>query len=123
MKADAATGLDLDALLERIHGNRPALRQLVNVMLTHLPGRIDAVERAARSGDIDALADAAHALKGSLSNFTTGPSWRGAGGIERNARAGDREAAIAPVAQLRSDVDAVIDALRGWQSEQERTEA
>ncbi|MCB9738190.1 MAG: Hpt domain-containing protein [Deltaproteobacteria bacterium] len=123
MKADAATGLDLNALLERIHGNRPALRQLVNVMLTHLPGRIDGVERAARSGDIDALADAAHALKGSLSNFTTGPSWRGAGAIERSARTGDLDAAIAPVAQLRSDVDAVIEALRSWQNEQEQAGA
>lgn len=123
MAPDPRTGLDLDALLERIHGNRPALRQLVNVMLTHLPSRIEGVERAARGGDIEALANAAHALKGSLSNFTTGPSWQGAGAIERNARAGDLDGAIAPVAQLRNDVDAVIEALRAWQSAKEQAEA
>lgn len=109
------TGLDLDGLLARIHGNRTALVQLVGVMLTHLPTRIAAVRQAADAGDIPSLADRAHALKGSLSNFTTGPSWKLASAVEHSARTGDGAGAVAQVPALDVAVAAVEAELRAWQ--------
>ncbi|MEY3012154.1 MAG: hypothetical protein RIT45_889 [Pseudomonadota bacterium] len=108
------TGLDLDGLLARIHGNHGALTQLVGVMLTHLPTRIAAVRDAAGAGDIATLADCAHALKGSLSNFTTGPSWKLASAVEQAARRGDAAGAIAQVSELEVAVQAVQAELQVW---------
>ena len=106
------TGLDLDALLGRIHGNRAALERLGNVMIEHLPQRVGALRTALEAGDTDALSRAAHTLKGSLSAFTVGVAWQGCSDLERAAHAGDVQAMRAGVAQISDQVDDLMAELR-----------
>ncbi len=112
-----ATGVDLGALLARIHGNREAMGQLVQLMLDHLPARLDAIEAAVANGDAEALGSAAHSLKGSLSNFTTGPAWAVAAELERRARDGDLSDATSQATTLRRLVAAIQAELRAWQEQ------
>ena len=99
------TGLDLDALLNRIHGNRTALDRLVNVMLEHLPHRIASLRSALEAGDSEALSRAAHTLKGSLSAFTIGPPWKACTTLEQAADAGDVPAMHAEFQRLAALID------------------
>ncbi len=110
----AGTGVALDALLARIHGNVAAMHQLVGLMLGHLPGRLEAVNAAVEAGDADALSAAAHSLRGSLSNFTVGESWTLAGDLEAAAREGDLVAGAALAAALHDAVMRVDAELRTW---------
>ncbi len=106
------TGLDLDALLGRIHGNRAALERLIQVMLEHLPQRVAALQASLEAGDTAALARAAHTLKGSLSAFTVGAAWQGCSTLEEAALAGDTAGMRAGVATLAAQIDDVIAELR-----------
>ncbi|MCO4764465.1 MAG: Hpt domain-containing protein [Myxococcales bacterium] len=111
------TGLDLAALSARLHGNSAALTQLVNLMLTHLPARIEAVTDAAEKSDSDALERAAHGLRGSVANFTVGPPWKLAGEIEQDAGAGKLPAATEKVARLAEMVAQLEQELQRWLTE------
>jgi two-component system, sensor histidine kinase and response regulator len=112
------TGLELDALLGRIHNNHAAMRQLVEMLLAHLPTRRAAVMAAVATADADALMRAAHALKGTLSNFTVGASWQLAGDLEDLGRADSLDGAIAAQAALETELDAVVIELHDWLARQ-----
>ncbi len=108
------TGVNLGALLARIHGNTAAMQQLVELMLGHLPERLAAIDDALAKGDSSALGAAAHSLRGSLSNFTVGQSWVLAGDLEALARSEKMDGAGALAASLHTEVDAVEKELKAW---------
>src|SRR5262249_38190803 len=56
-------------LLERVGGDRKALRSLVRVFLADAPRQRDRIRRALAKGDARGVQAAAHALKGAVSNF------------------------------------------------------
>jgi CheY-like chemotaxis protein len=68
VKPDAAS-VDPMALLDRFGGDRQLLRELAEIFLEDCPGRLAATVRAVKAQDAPALEAAAHALKGSASNF------------------------------------------------------
>jgi CheY-like chemotaxis protein len=68
----ARTALDREALLARFSGNRKLLRNIVRTFGEDCPRMMNRVRNALTTRDAVALADAAHALKGSIGNF--GPS-------------------------------------------------
>lgn len=109
-----AQELDLPGLLERIHNNRPAMARLVAMLRDLLPGRVDALQVALASNDLPAAARAAHALRGSLSSFTTGPALQLAGDIERACIADDAGAARASVAALLPRLERVHAEVAEW---------
>ena len=117
LSASAGTGVTLDALLARIHGNIGAMRQLVGLMRGHLPGRLAAISAAVEADDALALGAAAHGLRGSLSNFTIGESWVLAGELEAAAREGDLVVAAALAAALQDAVTRVDAELKVWLDE------
>jgi len=61
--------IDQAALLNGVDGNRRLLNQIVRLFLADYPRRIDEIKNAIHRGDANALARAAHALKGSVGNF------------------------------------------------------
>src|SRR5262249_58456686 len=61
--------IDHAALLEGFDGNRRLLNQIVRLFLADYPQRLAEIKEAINRGDGNALARAAHALKGSVGNF------------------------------------------------------
>jgi HPt (histidine-containing phosphotransfer) domain-containing protein len=61
--------VDHERLLERVGGDRKALRRLVRVFLEDSPKQLAGIRAALAAGDAPALRAAAHALKGAVANF------------------------------------------------------
>lgn len=79
------------------------LGELLNAFLGAVPGRLEALDRAATAGDLAALSQQAHALTGSAASFGA----RGMADLCRALRAaaerGDPEAANALVSDLHGE--------------------
>ena len=84
-----AQSLDVSALLESVGGSRKLLREVVDVYLADTPARVAEIRRSADAGDASALADAAHALKGSVGLFVRGGAFETARRLELAARNGE----------------------------------
>ena len=104
--------LDLDAMLRRAGGDRGLVREMAELFLGEAPRMLEAVRSALQSGDAPALAQAAHALKGSVSNFTTARAADAALKLERLARAGALGEARAAHEPVEEEVARVCQALR-----------
>ncbi|TMQ54545.1 MAG: response regulator [Candidatus Eisenbacteria bacterium] len=104
--------LDLDAMLRRAGGDRGLVREMAELFLAEAPRMLEAVRSALQNGDAPALAQAAHALKGSVSNFTTARAADAALKLERLARAGALGEARAAHEPVEEEVARVCQALR-----------
>jgi len=87
--ADADLALDGDRVLERVDGDVGLLRELVTMFLEDCPRMMDEIEAAVGRGDGRAVSRAAHALKGSIGNFTSGAPVEAAQRLETLGREGD----------------------------------
>ena len=86
------TTIDEAALLEDFGHHRKLLLEVIGVFLTDAPASLDRLRAAAASNDDDAIAAAAHALKGSVGLFSKGAAYEAARALEQAARAADRKA-------------------------------
>jgi two-component system sensor histidine kinase/response regulator len=68
------SGLDRDAILERMEGDVDLLEEIVQLLLEDSPRLIDAMRVSLANADAAGLRMAAHAMKGSLSNFGSLPA-------------------------------------------------
>ena len=82
---------------------RSVLGELLNAFLGAVPGRLEALDRAVAAGDLRAMADQAHSLRGSAASFGA----RGMADLCRELRTatdeGDVDAARRLVLGLRSE--------------------
>jgi two-component system, sensor histidine kinase and response regulator len=106
-KLDEAQGLDVSALLASVGGSAKLLREVVDVYLADTPARVAEIRRAADAGDASALADAAHALKGSVGMFLRGGAYETTRRLEMGARSGN----MAGVGELCGELEREIAAL------------
>jgi two-component system sensor histidine kinase/response regulator len=104
--------VDVEALLRRAGGDRRLMRDMADLFLSDAPRMLDAVRDALAAGDAPALAHAAHALKGSVSNFATAEATETAQELERLARGGALDEARAAHARVEEEVARVCQALR-----------
>jgi two-component system sensor histidine kinase/response regulator len=88
------------------------MREMAELFLADAPRMLEAVRGALRTGDAPALAHAAHALKGSVSNFARGEATAAAQKLERMARSGALEEARAAHGRMEEEVARVCQALR-----------
>jgi PAS domain S-box-containing protein len=87
-EASPATSSIVEAeLLADFDHNRAVLADVIGVFLADVPRYLDTIERARASGDTQALAAAAHALKGSAGLFSK-DTFEAVRGLERSAREG-----------------------------------
>src|ERR1700687_5662568 len=70
----AVHALDRNAILERMEGDVELLEEIVQLFLEDSPRLIAAMRDSLASADAAGLRMAAHAMKGSLSNFGSLPS-------------------------------------------------
>jgi CheY-like chemotaxis protein/HPt (histidine-containing phosphotransfer) domain-containing protein len=81
--------IDEPALLAGIDGNRQILREIVRLFLGDFPQRLAEIKQAINRGDGEALARAAHTLKGSAGNFAAKTVFAAAQNMEAIGKSGD----------------------------------
>jgi PAS domain S-box-containing protein len=104
--------LDRDVLLAGVDGNRKLLHQLVRLFLADYPKRLKEINKAIQSGDAAALQAAAHALKGSVGNFSAKKAFAAAQQLESIGKEGDLSAAGQASATLDAELQLVSEELK-----------
>jgi len=101
---EAEVGVDADEITARIGGDAELLADISRLFVTHSPEMLQALQAAAAAGNGAAMASAAHALKGSIGNFTQGRPFQVARALEKTAEAGEVPAARAGIPELEREV-------------------
>jgi len=101
---EAEVGVDEAEITARIGGDPELLADISRLFVTHSPEMLDALRTAAVAGKGPAMASAAHALKGSIGNFTQGRPFELARALEKTAEAGELAAARAAIPELEREV-------------------
>lgn len=85
--------IDKHRLLARLRGDVPLLREIVELFAESSRNRMEEIHAALAGGDLQVLAQAAHAFKGSVANFSARDAVEAAVNLEQLARAGALESA------------------------------
>ncbi len=104
---------DKDVALERLGGDDELLAELAEVYLDDQDAMMSDVEAAVRARDSEALARAAHKLKGAASNFCAEATVAVALRLEEMGRNGDLSDVAASWDELREAVVALTGELKG----------
>lgn len=104
--------LDRAAVLSRVGGNEKFLRKLVGIFLADCPKRLATMRKALAAHDLEALAHAAHSVKGTVGIFGAAPVVEAARNLEGLARAGDLAAARKAFAELEKELARFTPALK-----------
>jgi CheY-like chemotaxis protein/HPt (histidine-containing phosphotransfer) domain-containing protein len=115
-----AAGIDTDEIAARLGDDPALLVDISRLFVSHCPKMIETLLQARDAQDLAAIASAAHALKGSVGNFTEGPAFALARDIEQLARTGDAAAAIAQMPALLRELERLCAALDSVVKEREK---
>ena len=107
----ALNELDKDAILERLEGDVELLEEIVQLFLEEFPRLLAALRESLANADAAGLRMAAHALKGSLSNFGSLPAVALAFELETMGRNGDLTNAVTVYASLVTSLEQLKPAL------------
>lgn len=103
--------VDRRKVLQRVEGDLQLLIAIVEAFLSRLPESLQKIEAAVRSGDASALFQSAHALKGSVANFSTGSVYHIASRLENLAHSGsldDAEAVLSPLEEAAAELEIAL---------------
>jgi HPt (histidine-containing phosphotransfer) domain-containing protein len=99
--------------LRALNPDDPAfLKELVDLFIQDVPGRIAEIEQALATKNTELLTRAAHTIKGSCSNFGATNLRETAHTMEMQGKAADFAAAATSLVTLRADFALVSEALR-----------
>jgi PAS domain S-box-containing protein len=107
----AAGALDGKALLARFSGNRKLLRNIVKTFREDCPRMMGRIRAALTARDAVALADSAHALKGSIGNFGESAALETTREMEKAARQGKLDGTWELYATLEDQIALLLPAL------------
>jgi PAS domain S-box-containing protein len=107
----AAGALDGKALLARFSGNRKLLRNIVKTFREDCPRMMGRIRAALTARDAVALADGAHALKGSIGNFGESAALETTREMEKAARQGKLDGTWEFYATLEDQIALLLPAL------------
>jgi two-component system sensor histidine kinase/response regulator len=110
MKAQGA--IAAEKLLARFDGNRKLLGSLIGTFQHDCPKMMAKIRGALSARDPRALAEAAHALKGSVGNFGSSSAFETAREIEKTGREGKLDGAWELYATLEDDLARLLPALQ-----------
>jgi HPt (histidine-containing phosphotransfer) domain-containing protein len=99
-KTPADDAFKIDDLVERLGGDRRLARELITIFRADAPGVMSRIQQAYRKRNLQALAEAAHALKGALATIGAGAARLSAAQLEAAARAGEAAATDQPFTAL-----------------------
>jgi HPt (histidine-containing phosphotransfer) domain-containing protein len=103
-------------MLARLDGDVELARQLAEIFLDESPGMVNRLRTAVAEGSADAVQRAAHALKGSLSNFIDSGPTATAFELETMGRNGRLDEASRTLARLDDEIAGLVTALKEFQS-------
>jgi CheY-like chemotaxis protein len=101
---DAHEGLDTEALLRSVNGNRKLLWEIAGLFIDGCPGALERMRAAVVSRDARALEEEAHAFKGSVSFFLARRAVEAATELEQIGREGDLTRAEVVYTRLEREV-------------------
>jgi HPt (histidine-containing phosphotransfer) domain-containing protein len=101
-----------EQMIARLGGDEGLARQLVPLFLAECPRMMAQVRESVEGGSADAVRRAAHAFKGSVSNFAIGGPAATAFELENLGREGRVAEAAAVLARLEREVASFLDQLR-----------
>jgi PAS domain S-box-containing protein len=104
--------LDAAALIGRFTGNRKLLASIVKTFREDCPQMMGRIREALKKHDAGAVADAAHALKGSVGNFGATAAFETAREIEKGARQGTLDGTWDKYATLEDNIAQLLPALQ-----------
>lgn len=107
-----AMALDVTAFLQRIGDDRALAGAMAELFLDLYPAMLDAARVAVQQGDGAALAQAAHALKGSVGNFGAAAATDAAARLETIGQGGDVAAAAIALRELEEALERLAPILR-----------
>jgi two-component system, sensor histidine kinase and response regulator len=107
--------MDREAALAHVEGDRDLLSEMAELFLNNLPGLLKKIHAAVGLRDASALENAAHNLKGSVSNFCAREVFDAARRLERAAIRRDCPAVEQQLQELESALDRLRPALEGLQ--------
>ncbi len=96
--------IDEETLLAGIDGNRKLLREIVRLFLADYPRRLAEIQQAISRSDGEAVARAAHTLKGSSGNFAARNAFAAAESMETVGKSGDLSSARQTFLALESEL-------------------
>jgi HPt (histidine-containing phosphotransfer) domain-containing protein len=105
-----------DQMIARLGGDEDLARQLVTLFIGECPQMLAQVRDSVAQGTPDLVRRAAHAFKGSVSNFLTDGPTVTAFALETIGRDGHLDDAPAILARLERQVDALITQLRAFEA-------
>jgi signal transduction histidine kinase/DNA-binding response OmpR family regulator len=100
--------------LTRMDGSHEVCVQIAETFFAECPRLMSALRAAVRSRDAMEVVSVAHALKGTIANFTKGTSFQSAARIEDLASEGDVGRAAEAFKRLECDVDTLLTSLRSF---------
>jgi PAS domain S-box-containing protein len=111
-KARTDGAANADKILARFDGNRKLLGSLIGTFQHDCPKMMAKIRSALSARDPRTLAEAAHALKGSVGNFGPSSAFETAREIEKNGREGKLDGAWELYATLEDDLARFLPALQ-----------
>ncbi|MCE5314820.1 MAG: response regulator [Armatimonadota bacterium] len=107
---------DLNSALARLDGDRLLFQEITGLFLDDCPRLASAIREAITNQDSNALERSAHALKGAVSNFSSGPAFDLSLKLERTGRSGDMSEAESIFESLEIEVAHLVSALNSLDS-------
>jgi CheY-like chemotaxis protein len=114
--APPAVGWSPDTMVERLGGDAELVRQLVSLFLAEYPRMIDAIRVSVGAGSADAIRRAAHAFKGSVSNFTDQAPMTTALELEVMGKENRLDQVRAVFSRLEQEVESLAGHLRAFEA-------
>ncbi len=115
--------LDVASSLARVDGDSDLLREIAQLFLETSTASLDQLRVAARAGDLVTLAQLAHKLKGSVSNFSARETFEATTALEAAASQGSAATSEAALAHLEERLGRLQKALRAVVGRQELCDA
>jgi PAS domain S-box-containing protein len=103
----ARSSVDGPTLLADFGRNPTVLAEVIRVFLSDAPAQAAALRAATEAADAGSIADAAHAVKGSVGLFSRGAAYEAARVLEQAARAGDLTDVDARCARVQDELSRV----------------
>jgi two-component system sensor histidine kinase/response regulator len=110
--SDPGSVADLDGMRELLDDDAGAVAQLVEMYFRDLPSQLKALRAHVVEGDMEALSQLAHSIKGGVGVFNAARAAEAARVVEEAARNGDRAAAERDVTRLLQELNLLANALR-----------
>jgi signal transduction histidine kinase/DNA-binding response OmpR family regulator len=105
---------DEGAFLARMDGSHEVCVQIAEAFFNECPKLLSALRTTLQNRNAEQTVAAAHAIKGTIANFTAGAAFQSAARIEELAREADVARAAEVFKRLENDLDALLSSLKSF---------